>query len=129
MTSPSRNSDVILRPSVKSGRPGGDSGARVAGDVATKTRDVYRSLSATSIGLEMGISVILGLFFGRWLDGKLGTEPWMLILFCAIGMAAGMKGVFRAMRDADRIADENERRDAAEAADAARAKALKEAAR
>jgi ATP synthase protein I len=101
MPSSERNSDVILRPSV-AGKP------RIKGDVATKTRDVYRSLSATSIGLEMGIAVILGLVFGRWLDGKAGTEPWLMLLFTALGMAAGMKGVFRAMRDADKIAAENE---------------------
>lgn len=78
------------------------------GDVARTTRDAYRALSLSSLGLEMGIAVILGLLFGRWLDGKLGTEPWMLIVFTAFGMAAGFKGVFRAMREADRIAAENE---------------------
>jgi ATP synthase protein I len=82
------------------------------GDVAKATRDVYRTLSLSSVGLEMGISVILGLLFGRWLDGKLGTEPWMLILFCALGLAAGFKGVFRAMRESDRIAAENEKENA-----------------
>jgi len=82
------------------------------GDVAKATRDMYRTLSLSSVGLEMGISVILGLLFGRWLDGKLGTEPWMLILFCALGLTAGFKGVFRAMRESDRIAAENEKENA-----------------
>lgn len=78
------------------------------GDVATKTRDAYRSLSASSIGLEMGIAVLLGLLFGRWLDGQAGTEPWLMILFTGFGMAAGLKGVFRAVREADRHAAEKE---------------------
>ncbi len=113
MTPSPRNSDVILRPSVHNGT---QAKARIAGDVATKTRDVYRSLSASSLGLEMGIAVILGLFVGRWLDGKAGTEPWLMLLCTGLGLAAGMKGVFRAMRTADRIAEQNE----AEAAAAAR---------
>jgi F0F1-type ATP synthase assembly protein I len=81
---------------------------RIKGDVATKTRDAYRSWSASSVGLEMGIAVIIGLLFGRWLDGKLGTDPWLMLVFTGFGMAAGLKGVFRAVREADKIAAENE---------------------
>jgi ATP synthase protein I len=83
------------------------------GDVALKTRGVYRTLSLSSVGLEMGIAVILGLLFGRWLDGQAGTAPWLMILFTVLGFAAGFKGVFRAMREADRIAAENEARESA----------------
>ncbi len=96
MTSKSPDSPAILR--------------RIKGDLATKTRDAYRSWSASSVGLEMGIAVIIGLLFGRFLDGKLGTEPWLMIVFTGFGMAAGLKGVFRAVREADKIAAENEAR-------------------
>jgi ATP synthase protein I len=75
------------------------------GDLAKSTRGAYRVLSQTSVGLEMGIAVILGLFFGKWLDGKAGTEPWLMILFVIFGFAAGFKGIFRALREADRIGD------------------------
>jgi ATP synthase protein I len=78
------------------------------GDVAVKTRGAYRTLSMSSVGLEMGIAVILGLVFGRWLDGELGSGPWLMILFTIFGFAAGFKGVFRALREADKIAAENE---------------------
>jgi F0F1-type ATP synthase assembly protein I len=93
-------------------------GARQPGDVARTTRDAYRALSLSSLGLEMGIAVILGLVVGRWLDGRLGTEPWLMLLMTALGMAAGFKGVFRAMGEADRIARENEAEAAATARDA-----------
>lgn len=89
------------------------------GDVATRTRDAYRSWSASSVGLEMGIAVVLGLLFGRWLDGKAGTDPWLMLVFTGLGMAAGLKGVFRAVREADKIAAEND----AIAAEAAEGKA------
>jgi ATP synthase protein I len=63
----------------------------------------------SSVGLEMGIAVVIGLLVGRWLDGKAGTEPWLMILFVIFGFAAGFKGILRAMREADRAAAENER--------------------
>jgi len=89
--------------------PTSTSSPRRPGDVAKTSRDAFRTLSMSSVGLEMGISVIIGLLFGRWVDGKLGTEPWLLIVGCMLGLAAGFKGVFRALREADRIAAENER--------------------
>src|SRR5689334_17889634 len=92
-----------------------------AGDVATKTRSVYQTLSLSSVGLEMGIAVVLGLLFGRWLDGKFGTDPWLMIVFLGFGMAAGFKGVFRAMREADKIAAQNEELEAREAREKAEA--------
>lgn len=86
----------------------------LAHDPASKrTRGYYNALSASSVGLELGISVVIGLAFGIFLDGKLGTAPWMMLLFLGIGFAAGFRGVLRAVRRADRAA-------AAEAAQEAR---------
>lgn len=64
----------------------------------------YQALSMSSVGLEFGISVAIGLLFGMFLDGKLGTEPWMMLLFLGIGFAAGFRGVFRAVNRSDRWA-------------------------
>src|ERR1700754_1894510 len=75
-------------------------------DPASKrTRGLYNALSASSVGLELGISVLIGLLFGNWLDGKAGTEPWLMLLFLAIGFAAGFRGVLRAVKRADRAAE------------------------
>jgi ATP synthase protein I len=71
---------------------------------------VYYSLSASSVGLELGISVVLTLLFGWWLDGKLGTEPWMMLLCLGLGLAAGFRGVLRAVKRADAIAAREEAR-------------------
>ncbi len=107
MSSSSTDSRMMSRASASKPSP------RIAGDVATKTRGVYRSLSMSSVGLEMGIAVILGLLLGQWLDGRFGTTPWLMLLCTGLGMTAGMKGVFRAVRQADRIAAENEAAEAA----------------
>lgn len=74
-------------------------------DPAARTgKQAYDALSASSVGLELGISVILGVLFGYWLDRQLGTEPWMMILFLVLGLVAGFRGVLRAVGRADRAA-------------------------
>jgi ATP synthase protein I len=65
----------------------------------------YKALSTSSVGLEMGIAVLIGVLFGNWLDGKLGTEPWMMLLWLCIGFAAGFRGVLHAVKKADREAE------------------------
>lgn len=64
----------------------------------------YSALSASSVGLELGISVLVGVLFGNWLDGQLGSEPWMMLVFMVIGLIAGFRGVLHAVKKADREA-------------------------
>ncbi len=49
---------------------------------------------ALNFGWNLLISIIVLGFFGRWLDGKLGTEPWLLIVGILLGIAVGFKGLF-----------------------------------
>jgi ATP synthase protein I len=72
---------------------------------ARSGRQFYQMLSASSIGLELGLSVVLGILFGRWLDGKLGTTPWLMLVFLGLGLVAGFRSVMRAVRRADRAAE------------------------
>lgn len=69
-----------------------------------RTRGMFETLSLSSMGLELGLSVIIGLMFGRWLDAKAGTDPWLMIVFLIFGFAAGLRGVIRAVAKADRMA-------------------------
>lgn len=79
-------------------------------DPASRTgKRAYDALSASSVGLELGIAVILGLLFGWWLDGKLGTAPWMMLLFLVFGLIAGFRGVMRAVGRAERAAEATDR--------------------
>ena len=71
---------------------------------ARQTKRMYDGLSASSAGLELGIAVGLGALFGAWLDGKLGTEPWMMLVFLILGLIAGFRGVLRAVARAERAA-------------------------
>lgn len=75
---------------------------------ARRSRRMYEGLSASAAGLELGISVAIGALFGGWLDGKLGTAPWLLIVFLILGVIAGFRGLLRAVARAER-ADRAER--------------------
>ena len=83
--------------------------APVALDPAARTaKRAYNALSASSVGLELGISVIVGLLFGMWLDSKAGTSPWLMLLFLGFGLVAGFRGVLRAVKRAEKAGHETD---------------------
>lgn len=64
-----------------------------------------------TLGLEVGLSIMVGLFGGQWLDGRLGTEPWITVAGFGFGVAAAVRAVLRQMR---RMKIEAAREEAAE---------------
>lgn len=60
-----------------------------------------------ALGIELALSTVIGLLLGRWLDGKLGTEPWLTLLGLVFGVIAGFKSLIETARKASRNADEN----------------------
>jgi F0F1-type ATP synthase assembly protein I len=73
----------------------------VVDPAARATKRAYGALSASTAGLELGISVALGLLLGYWLDSKAGTGPWLMLLFMVFGLVAGFRGVLRAIKRAE----------------------------
>jgi ATP synthase protein I len=58
--------------------------------------DTLRAIGALStVGLSFVLAIVIGAWFGRTLDGWLGTSPWMFVLFFFFGLAAGILNVFR----------------------------------
>ncbi len=49
---------------------------------------------------ELLVGVGVGGFIGWVLDRQLGTRPWLLVLFVALGFAAGLTNVIRAAQKA-----------------------------
>ena len=73
-------------------------------------RSVYRALALISqCGINMIVPVVLCGAVGVFLDRKLGTSWWTVILFF-VGALAGLTGIFRMIRriyvDKDGEADE-----------------------
>ncbi|MDH3622290.1 MAG: AtpZ/AtpI family protein [Myxococcales bacterium] len=64
--------------------------------------------SLSTIGLELGLSIALGYLGGRWLDAKLGTEPWLQWIGLALGLAAGARSLYRVVRRAQRMMEEED---------------------
>ena len=63
-----------------------------------KSRGLYELLKLSSLGLEMGAAVVIGLLIGVWLDRQFSTEPWLTLIFLGFGFAAAGKAVARALR-------------------------------
>jgi ATP synthase protein I len=61
-----------------------------------------------TLGLEMGLSVAIGLAIGYFLDSRFNTKPVLSIVFLLFGVAAGMKRLYASWKKAER---EDERRD------------------
>jgi len=59
-----------------------------------------------TIGLEMGISVFIGVILGAYLDKIFHTEPWLTILFTVFGIVAGFKSLFKLAHDLMRQEEE-----------------------
>jgi F0F1-type ATP synthase assembly protein I len=64
-----------------------------------------------TVGLELALSVLVGLFGGQWLDRHLHTAPWLTIVGTVYGIAAGVRGLYRAAQQATRDAEELDRRE------------------
>jgi F0F1-type ATP synthase assembly protein I len=55
-----------------------------------------------ALGLEMAISVVIGMAIGWWLDRKLGTTPWLMVVWIGFGFAAGVRSLWRSAKKMER---------------------------
>ena len=59
------------------------------------TGAILRSLAlVTQLGLMAVSPVLIGLFLGLWLDGRLQTRPWVTLFLTALGILVGLVGVY-----------------------------------
>jgi len=49
-----------------------------------------------TMGIQLALAVVVFFFVGRWLDGKLGTAPWLMLAGLLVGIAGGMIKFLRA---------------------------------
>lgn len=60
------------------------------------------------LGLQFAVSILLCLYLGQWLDKKLGTAPWLLVLGVFVGAGFGFYSMYRVMTDENRRSDEEQ---------------------
>lgn len=70
-------------------------------------------LDVSIVGIQFPVAIAIGYFWGHWMDGALGTEPWLTIIFALFGVIAGFVNLFRITLDATR-AEEREAQDTAQ---------------
>lgn len=68
-----------------------------------QTKQTYESISGASMALrlsaEMVAALVVGIFFGLFLDRWFKTSPLFLLIFFGFGLAAGVLGGIRAYRN------------------------------
>jgi ATP synthase protein I len=61
----------------------------------------YRQLGIlTTIPIILAVGPILGYFIGNFLDKKVHTEPYLMIVFIIFGFVAAGKGVYNLVKRA-----------------------------
>lgn len=62
----------------------------------------FRAMALYSTILsQLAGSVLIGIFLGRWIDGKCQTEPLFLVIGLLSGLAAGILAMLRTIRRFD----------------------------
>ncbi len=77
-------------------RPGGPAGQKAA-------------LSAgefAGIGIEFAATILVFTFAGVWLDNRLGSTPWFVLVGVFVGAAAGFYSMYRRVTAAQRRDEE-----------------------
>ena len=58
-----------------------------------------------ALGIELGLSITVGYYGGRWLDAQFDTAPWLMWVGFFIGLAAGVKSLYLLVRKTQRELD------------------------
>ena len=83
------------------------SGLEMVKSMSEDKREVIKSLlSYSSLGLEMGLCVAIGIGIGYFLDRYFHTAPYLTIIFMIFGIIAAMKTIYKLMK---KLEKENER--------------------
>jgi ATP synthase protein I len=62
-----------------------------------------------TLGIEIVLCLAFGFFGGRWLDGRLNTDPYLSILGFFFGAGAAVKAIHRTWKDMQKVAAQEER--------------------
>nr|MBN2278682.1 AtpZ/AtpI family protein [candidate division Zixibacteria bacterium] len=67
-----------------------------------KGRNQIRQLGLLgTIPILLVVGPVVGFLIGRWLDSKLGTEPYLLILFLIFGFIASGREIYGIIKKAE----------------------------
>jgi len=55
------------------------------------------------LGIQLAVVIVVFVFSGRWLDGRLGTEPLFTILLVFIGFGGWMWALIRRLNKENEV--------------------------
>ncbi len=55
-------------------------------------------LRLSTVGIEIGVALAIGILIGWYLDRLFGTSPWLTIAFTIFGIVAGFSNIIRLAR-------------------------------
>src|SRR4051812_32004050 len=61
------------------------------------------------IGIQFALVILVFTFAGIWLDRRLGTSPWLLLVCVFVGAAGGFYSIYQKAMAAQRRDDERRR--------------------
>lgn len=71
-----------------------------------------RQLAAIgSVGMVFPVAIAIGFLGGRWLDARLGTDPWLSLAGFALGVVAALRNLLQSVERLDESEEEARRRE------------------
>ncbi|MFH1980524.1 MAG: AtpZ/AtpI family protein [Pseudomonadota bacterium] len=66
-------------------------------------RDLREWAYYSSLGLQVSLSVVIGLGAGVFLDRKFDTAPWLTLILLLMGIIAGFRNIGLAIRKSRKL--------------------------
>ncbi|MBU2623505.1 MAG: AtpZ/AtpI family protein [Proteobacteria bacterium] len=74
-----------------------------------ETRRYIRELAYySSLGLQVALSIFIGLAIGVYLDRRFDLYPWLTLVFLGLGIAAGFRNIWLAIRKSEKAPQERD---------------------
>ena len=66
--------------------------------MAQKKKVLKQGTQLIALGFELALPVVVGLFAGYFLDRKLNSQPWLIMLGLVAGFLYGLKTLFALLK-------------------------------
>jgi len=65
---------------------------------------MFRELAYySSLGFSVALAIFIGVFVGLFIDRWLGTAPWFMFIFFALGIAAAARNILLALKKSKKM--------------------------
>jgi ATP synthase protein I len=69
-----------------------------------ETKKLFREMwYYSSLSFSIALAILIGLAIGYWLDTRYDTSPWLTLVFLGLGIIAGFRNIYLAMKKSRRL--------------------------